>query len=91
MFHYLDFLHDVAAAAAVGSEPIYLWYCCRRCSSVNTHIESNATHLLRQKIAAAAAPCERALNWLVERCQMRNFMMEHRTERIYITPGTRAC
>ena len=33
----------------MGSEPIYLRHCCCSCSSVNTHIESNTTHLLRQK------------------------------------------
>ena len=33
----------------MGSEPIYSWHCCHICSSVNTHIESNATHLLREK------------------------------------------
>ena len=43
----------------MGSKPIYLWHHCHSCSSVNTHIESNEIHLLWQKIAAAATPCER--------------------------------
>ena len=33
--------------------------------NVNTHIESNETYLLRQKIAAAATPCERTLSHTV--------------------------
>ena len=43
----------------MGSKPIYLRHRCHTCSSVNTNIESNVTHLLRQKIAASTAPYER--------------------------------
>ena len=33
----------------MGSKPIYLQHRCRSCSSVNTHIESNAAHLVAVK------------------------------------------
>ena len=41
--------HATAAAAQIGYNPIYLWHHCHSRSSVNTHIESNTTHLLWQK------------------------------------------
>ena len=34
----------------MDSEPIYLWHHCHSCNSVNIHIESNTTYLLRQKM-----------------------------------------
>ena len=49
----------------MGSKPIYLRQCCRSRNSVNTHIESNTTHLLRQKKKKnvdVAAPCERTFH-----------------------------
>ena len=47
----------------MGSKPIYLPHCCRSRNSVNTHIESNTTYLLRQKKNVdVAAPCERTFH-----------------------------
>ena len=48
----------------MGSEPIYLWHCCRSCSSVNESISYNGIQLLWQHFLAVAAPCERTLTLL---------------------------